>query len=124
MNHPSEQPRPAWNMSAEEFEEAVSDALDSIPERLTAAMDNVVILVEDEPEIPGLLGLYQGVPLTERGQFWAGAVPDTITVYRFPLMRMCSSRAELVHQIRVTVVHEIAHHFGISDERLHQLGWG
>ncbi|WP_298459359.1 metallopeptidase family protein [uncultured Cellulomonas sp.] len=113
-------------MSREEFEDAVRDALDEIPAELAEQMDNVVVLVEDDPpsEDPELLGLYEGVPLTERGEFWAaGALPDRITVYRRPTLALCESREEVVEEVAITVVHEIAHHFGIDDERLHELGW-
>ncbi len=115
------------DMSREEFEDAVRDALDEIPEELADQMDNVVVLVEDDPppEDPELLGLYEGVPLTERGEFWAaGALPDRITVYRRPTLALCESADEVVDEVAVTVVHEVAHHFGIDDERLHELGWG
>ena len=115
------------DMSREEFEDAVRDALDQIPEELAEQKDNVVVLVEDTPppDDPELLGLYEGVPLTERGEFWAaGALPDRITVYRLPTLALCDSRDEVVDEVAVTVVHEIAHHFGIDDERLHELGWG
>jgi predicted Zn-dependent protease with MMP-like domain len=90
-------------------------------------LDNVVFFVEDEPpaEDPDLLGVYDGVPLTDRGDSWAmGALPDRITIYRGLLTRMCADREDLLDEIAVTVVHEIAHHFGISDARLHELGWG
>ena len=106
-----------------EFEELVSEALDTIPEGLARLMDNVVVLVEDEkPGQPRLLGLYQGVPLTSRGNNYSGHLPDRISIYRRPILRMCSTPEAVVNQVRVTVVHEIAHHFGISDERLHELG--
>ena len=113
-------------MGAQEFEEAVGDALDEVPPELMALLDNVVFLVEDEPpaEDPDLLGIYDGTPLTERGDGWAGALPDRITIFRGPLSRMCEDRDELLDEIAVTVVHEIAHHFGIDDVRLHALGWG
>lgn len=89
-------------------------------------MDNVVILVEADPppEEPNLLGLYEGVPLTERDSGWAGVLPDSITIFRNPLIALCHTREELVEQIKITVVHEIAHHFGIEDDRLTALGWG
>ena len=112
--------------SDEEFDAAVEDALTLIPEELARVMRNVAVLVEDEPP-PGehLLGLYEGTPLTERGSWWdAGAMPDRITVFQGPLTRMCADRDELLDEIAVTVVHEVAHHFGIDDERLHELGWG
>ena len=114
-------------MGTAEFEEAVADALDEIPEELARAMDNVVVLVEDDPPegFPqDLLGLYEGTPLTERGTWWAaGALPDRITVFRRPTLAVCRDREQVVREVRVTVVHEVAHHFGIDDERLHELGW-
>lgn len=112
-------------MGEQRFEELVSDALDAIPPQLAAAIDNVVVLVQDHhPEDPDLLGLYEGIALTERDSFYAGALPDTITIYREPLLEMCSSEQEVVDEVTITVIHEIAHHSGIDDERLHQLGWG
>ncbi|MEV5509002.1 metallopeptidase family protein [Streptomyces orinoci] len=113
-------------MTREEFEELVAEALDRIPPELTRLMDNVAVFVEDEPpaDRPGLLGLYEGTPLTERGEWYAGVLPDRITIYRGPTLRGCRTREEVVEQAEVTVVHEIAHHFGIDDERLDQLGYG
>lgn len=115
-------------MSREEFEDAAADAMDLIPQELLDRLDNVAITVEDEPpagSAPGLLGLYVGIPLTARGSgYGLGNLPDHIYIFRGPLTRHCATRDELLHQIRVTVLHEIGHHFGISDERLHQLGWG
>ena len=114
-------------MTREEFEDAVRDALDEIPEELAAVMDNVVVLVEDDApaDDPELLGLYEGTPLTERGEFWAaGSLPDRIFVYRNPTLAICEDRDEVVEEVAITVVHEIAHHFGIDDARLHDLGWG
>jgi predicted Zn-dependent protease with MMP-like domain len=114
-------------MSREDFEAAVSDALDGIPEDLAALIDNVVVLVEDDPPPgqPNLLGLYEGTPLTKRDSWWAaGSLPDRITIFRNPILRICRSSAEVVDEVRVTVVHELAHHFGIDDDRLHELGWG
>ena len=114
-------------MSREEFEAAVSDALDAVPGELARLMDNVVVLVEDDPpdDDPDLLGLYEGTPLTERGSWWAaGSLPDRITIFRRPILAACASRAEVVDEVRVTVIHEIAHHFGIGEDRLHELGWG
>jgi predicted Zn-dependent protease with MMP-like domain len=108
------------------FEELVADGLDRIPPELAERMDNVVVLVEDHPDEPGLLGRYDGVPLTERGE-WYGTgeltLPDRITIFRVPLCRMCRDEAEIVEQVAVTVIHEVAHHFGIDDDRLHELGW-
>ena len=119
-----------------DFEDAVGDALDSLPPDLAEAMDNVVILVQDEPEPdmlrredydelgrPTLLGLYDGVPLTARDASWSLVLPDRIFIFKGPLERWCTSREGLVEEITVTVIHEIAHHFGIDDDRLHELGW-
>ncbi|MEV4437843.1 metallopeptidase family protein [Streptomyces sp. NPDC049577] len=115
-------------MTREEFEELVAEALDRIPADLTRLMDNVAVFVEDEPPAeagdPELLGLYEGTPLTERGEWYAGVLPDRITIYRGPTLRMCATREEVVEEVEVTVVHEVAHHFGIDDERLHALGYG
>ena len=112
-------------MSPQRFEELVSDALDLIPPELAAALDNVVVLVEDRnPDEPELLGLYQGVALTERDWSYAGSLPDTITIYRDALLEICQDETEVVDEVAITVIHEIAHHFGIDDERLHELGWG
>lgn len=113
-------------MSPEEFEEAVADALDDVPAELLDLMDNVVFLIEEEPppDDPHLLGVYDGIPLTERDPVWhAGNLPDRITIFRGPTLRMCQSRDEVLDEVAITVVHEIAHHFGISDARLHELGW-
>jgi predicted Zn-dependent protease with MMP-like domain len=108
-----------------EFEELVEQALDTIPARLAAAMDNVVLVVEAEPpaEQPGLLGLYEGIPLTRRDGWYAGVLPDRITIFRGPLVRRALSYADLVEEVRVTVVHEVAHHFGIDDAELDELGY-
>ncbi|BDE01776.1 hypothetical protein RMCFA_1793 [Mycolicibacterium fortuitum subsp. acetamidolyticum] len=112
-------------MSSQRFDELVSDALDLIPEQLAAAIDNVVVLVEDrDPDEPEILGLYRGVALTERDSWYAGSLPDTITIYREALLDFCDSEADVVDEVAITVIHEIAHHFGIDDERLHELGWG
>jgi predicted Zn-dependent protease with MMP-like domain len=113
-------------MTREDFEDAVRDGLDLVPQQLAAMMDNVVVLVEDDApaDEPELLGLYEGVPLTERDLHWAaGSLPDRITVFRNPTLAICESRAEVVEEVAITVVHEIAHHFGIDDDRLHELGW-
>jgi predicted Zn-dependent protease with MMP-like domain len=114
------------DMSRQDFEDAVADALDTIPPELARLMNNVVVLVEDDPppDDPELLGLYEGTPLTERGEWWAaGSLPDRITIFRRPTLEICDSRNDVVEEVRVTVVHEIAHHFGIDDDRLHELGW-
>ncbi len=113
------------DMTRRRFEELVSDALDTIPAELTAAMDNVVVLVEDRhPDEPDLLGLYEGVALTERTSDYGGVLPDRITVYQDAILDICADADEVVHEVAVTVVHEVAHHFGIDEDTLHSLGWG
>jgi predicted Zn-dependent protease with MMP-like domain len=112
-------------MTRQRFEELVGDALDLVPQELARAMDNVVILVEDRnPENPTLLGLYHGVALTERTSQYGGVLPDTITIYREAILDICRDEQDVVEEVAITVVHEIAHHFGIDDARLHELGWG
>ncbi|WP_415646789.1 metallopeptidase family protein [Stackebrandtia soli] len=113
------------DMTRERFEELVADALDLVPGGLMSMLDNVVIMVEDEPtgDDANLLGLYEGYALTERGWDYGGVLPDTITIFRGPTLRMCASEDEVVEEVSITVVHEIAHHFGIDDARLHELGW-
>ncbi|WP_048630704.1 metallopeptidase family protein [Mycolicibacterium aurum] len=112
-------------MSPQRFDELVGDALDLIPPRLAAALDNVVILVADRNEDePDILGLYEGTALTERDSWYAGSLPDTITIYRGALLDFCDSEKDVVDEVAITVIHEIAHHFGIDDDRLHELGWG
>ena len=108
-----------------DFEALVEQALDEIPDEIAALVHNVVVLVEDEPppDDPDLLGVYDGVSLTERGADHTG-LPDRITIFRRPLLEMCRNPGELVREVRITVVHEIAHHFGIDDDRLHDLGYG
>ncbi|HEX7662273.1 MAG TPA: metallopeptidase family protein [Pseudonocardiaceae bacterium] len=113
------------DMSMDRFEELVADALDTIPPRFVEAMSNVVVLVEDiHPDNPHLLGLYHGVALTERTSYYSGVLPDRITIYRLPILRICRTDADVVAQVRVTVLHEIGHHFGLDDDRLDELGWG
>jgi len=115
------------SLSEEEFREAVADALDQIPDELARLMTNVAVLIEDEPppDEPELLGIYEGTPLTEREGWWdAGSLPDRITIFKGPLERMSVDRDDLLTRVAVTVVHEIAHHFGVDDARLHELGWG
>ena len=113
-------------MSRDRFEELVGEALDEVPVELLNLMNNVVILVEDEPPGGGddLLGLYEGHALTERGWDYAGVLPDRITIYREPTLKICDSEDDVIDEVAITVVHEIAHHFGIDDHRLHELGWG
>ncbi|GAA2333941.1 metallopeptidase family protein [Saccharopolyspora halophila] len=111
-------------MTRARFEELVSDALDLLPQEFARAMNNVVVLVEDHhPEEPELLGLYEGIALTERDHDYTGVLPDHITIYREPLLQMCETEQDVIDEVAITVVHEIAHHFGIDDDRLHQLGW-
>ena len=105
------------------FEAMVGDALDGLPARLARLMRNVVVVVEHGDGPRGLLGLYRGVPLTERTTHYAGALPDQITIYRRAICAICGTEDEVVEQVRRTVVHEVGHHFGIDDERLHELGW-
>nr|WP_157254394.1 metallopeptidase family protein [Nonomuraea typhae] len=107
----------------EKFEELVSEALDMIPPDLTRLMDNVVVVVVDDPPEPNLLGLYTGVPLTERGGWYSAVLPDRIEIYRNPICQICETEDDVVEEVQITVVHEIAHHFGIDDARLHELGW-
>ena len=116
---------PVIEVSPAEFERLVAEALDSIPPELGRLMSNVAVLVEDDPP-PGedLLGLYEGIPLTERDGWYAGVLPDTITIFRRPILRICDTPEDVVDEVRVTVVHEVAHHFGIDDDTLHDLGWG
>jgi predicted Zn-dependent protease with MMP-like domain len=113
-------------MSRERFEELVREALDTIPVELAELMDNVVVLVEDDPprDDPTLLGVYDGTPLTERDSGYVMVAPDRITVFRRPTLRMCETEDDVVDEVGITVVHEIAHHFGIDDQTLHDLGYG
>ncbi len=112
-------------MTRERFEELVAAALDEIPPELARLIDNCVVLVEDDPPEgdPELLGVYDGTPLTERGQGYTMALPDRIIVFRHPTLAICASEEEVVGEVHITVVHEIAHHFGIDDARLHDLGY-
>jgi predicted Zn-dependent protease with MMP-like domain len=112
-------------MPRERFEELVAEALDTVPDELTRLIDNCVVLVEDDAPAndPELLGLYDGVPLTQRDSTYTLSTPDRILIFRNPTLALCETEADVVAEVRVTVVHEIAHHFGIDDERLHELGW-
>ena len=110
-------------VSPARFEEMVEAALDSLPERLGRLMSNVAVMVQHEPGPPGLLGLYEGIPLTSRTTGYAGVLPDRITIYRLAICAVCESEDEVIDQVRRTVVHEVGHHFGISDARLTELGW-
>ena len=111
-------------LPVQRFEELVADALDEVPAELMALLDNVVVLVEDRnADEPDLLGLYEGYALTERGWDYGGALPDRIMVYRSAICDICEDEDQVVEEVTITVVHEIAHHFGIDDDRLHALGW-
>jgi len=111
------------NVDREEFERLVVQGLDALPDQMVEGLDNVIFAVEDRPESDDILGLYDGVALTERGDYGYGELPDRIVIYREPLLDHCESLDELVEEIHVTLVHEIAHYFGIDDDRLHELGW-
>ncbi len=112
------------SVSRRRFEELVEAALAEVPAELAALMENVAIFVEDRGDEPDLLGLYDGVPLTERDDYGGMVMPDRIFIYREPICEISSDEDEVVEEVLVTVVHEIAHHFGIDDDRLHDLGWG
>jgi predicted Zn-dependent protease with MMP-like domain len=105
------------------FEEMVAEALDGLPEQLGRLMRNVAVTVEHGPGPRGLLGLYQGIPLTDRTSQYAGVLPDHITIYRRAICAICHTEPEVAEQVRRTVIHEVAHHFGIDDDRLRELGW-
>ncbi len=104
------------------FEEMVGAALDGLPPELGQMMRNVQVVVEDGVD-PHLLGLYHGVPLTARTSHYSAVLPDKITIYRLAICRRCYTEQQVVEQVRTTVVHEVGHHFGIDDDRLHELGW-
>jgi predicted Zn-dependent protease with MMP-like domain len=105
------------------FEEMVVTALDGLPEELGQLMRNVAVTVEHRRGSPGLLGLYEGIPLTSRTSQYAGVLPDRITIYRQAICAICRTEQEVDDRVRRTVIHEIAHHFGIDDNRLSELGW-
>jgi predicted Zn-dependent protease with MMP-like domain len=111
------------DVAPDRFEEMVVTALDSLPDDLGTLMRNVAVTAEHDGGPPGLLGLYQGVPLTSRGTNYAGVLPDRITIYRRAICAVCRTEEEVVEQVRRTVVHEVGHHFGIDDARLTELGW-
>ena len=108
---------------AQKFAALVDDAFDALPEGMVSMLDNVVIQIDDETD-GDLLGLYDGTPLTERFDYGDMALPDVVTLYRLPLCDYVADLPELKHEINVTLVHELAHHLGIDDDRLHELGWG
>jgi len=111
-------------VDVERFEQLVAEALDSLPPALGEMMENIAVVVRDRHPSEDLLGLYEGIPLTERQDYGAMVMPDRVTVYRLPICEICDHEHELRHEVTVTVVHEVAHHFGIDDKTLHQLGWG
>ena len=113
------------DVSPAHFEELVAEALVAVPVELARLVDNVVFVIEDNAPAndPDLLGLYEGIALTERDSRYAGALPDRITIYRNPTLRICDTYEDVVDEVTITVVHEIAHHFGIDDDRLHELGY-
>lgn len=121
-------------LSEDEFEQLVVDALDSLPQSLLEMLDNVDVVIEPRPTREHmqsvnlrrgtLFGLYQGVPLTQRNNAYSIVAPDKITIFQRPIERACSSKKEIAQQVRKTVVHELAHHFGIDEERIRELGWG
>lgn len=115
----------AFEMGPVEFDAAVGRAIDDIPDDLFRVMENCVILVEDDapPDDPDLLGLYEGTPLTERDSGYGAVLPDRIRLFRRNILAMCDTAEEVEDEVYVTVVHEIAHHFGIDDARLDELGW-
>jgi len=113
-------------MDAASFERLVAEALDGIPAELLDLLQNVVVLTADDPPPtePDLLGLYEGIPLTERDNWYSGVLPDRITIFRRSILHMVDDYEAAVREVQITVVHEIAHHFGIDDDRLHALGYG
>jgi predicted Zn-dependent protease with MMP-like domain len=113
-----------FEVTRQRFEELVADALDSLPPELGREMDNVAVMVEDRAVGRPLFGLYQGIPLTSRGpESYRWVMPDRITIYQEAICSVCSTEDEVVAQVRKTIIHEVAHHFGISDPRLDELGW-
>ena len=112
-------------MPAERFEELVGEALDGIPEELGRLIENVAVFVKEGDGNPNLLGLYEGIPLTRRENYGIGlGMPDRITIFRWPILTRCATEQDVVDMVRITVVHEVGHHFGIDDRRLHELGYG
>ncbi|MFS0867328.1 metallopeptidase family protein [Microbacterium sp. 179-B 1A2 NHS] len=112
-------------MDADAFEDLVAAELDALPDEMVAGLDNVVFVVEDRPEDGGLelFGLYEGLALTERDRYGLGDLPDRISVYREPHLHACDDLEQLKDEIHTTLIHEIAHFYGIDDSRLHDLGW-
>ena len=113
------------DVSPARFAALVGDALDSIPEDIASKMDNIAVVVDDFAPPGRLLGLYEGIPLTSRANYGEGrmVMPDRVTIFRRSICAICETDEEVVEQVRFTVIHEVGHHFGLSDERLHELGW-
>ena len=115
------------DIDRDHFELLVERALEMIPDELSSKITNVAVIIEDEspPDSPTLLGLYRGIPLTERGaSSYGGVLPDSITIYRNPILEICDSYEAVIAQVRITVVPEVGHYFGIGERRLHELGYG
>lgn len=120
----------AERLKRRQFERLVERAVSTLPAGVLPLLDNVEIVIEDEPprdlvsdESEELFGLYQGTPQTDRGSSYGMTLPDKITIFRGPLERAAESRADLAEQVRVTIIHEIAHHFGLDEERIAELGY-
>lgn len=112
-------------VSQDAFEEMINDALDTIPEEFARHMTNMVVLARDfNPDEPTLLGLFEGIPLTEQHSNHSGFLPDAVFVYKDALETMCGDEEELRHEVKVTVLHEVGHYFGLEEHELHELGWG
>lgn len=111
-------------MERDEFADLVEQAVAALPPQIRREITNVSFEVDDGRDDPHLLGLYHGVPRTERDESYTFRLPDTITVYRLPVLRRCATREDVVRQVEVTVKHEVGHYFGIEEDRLHDLGWG
>lgn len=112
-------------MDADTFEAHVRDALDAVPDELMDLLENCIIVIEDDApaDDPELLGLYEGVPITERDSWYGGVLPDRIIIFRNPTLAICDTADDVVDEVNITVVHEIAHYFGLDDDRLHDLGY-
>lgn len=117
------------DVSPARFASLVADALDEIPDDIASRMENVVVVVDDYAPPGRLLGLYEGIPLTNRASYGDAnmsgkmVMPDRITIFRRSICAICDTEADVIDQVKVTVVHEVGHHFGLSDQRLHELGW-
>ena len=111
-------------VSNQRFEELADEALASLPRELASQMENVAIIVEDQAKGRNLFGLYEGIPLTKRSPIsYSGVMPDRITLYQDAICGVCTNEDEVKAMVRKTIVHEIGHHFGIGEEKLHELGW-